>query len=177
MTTEALKTTVLTNLDASPPKRATMGSGGEGRLTFIDGTLTATTGKTTGGTYAMVRVPSTARVKRVVACLDAAVTTFDADIGVYYPTGGPVPSGVANGTVILAALFASAVDLHAIVVPTSYTDESTTYTAAKRLQPLWQAAGLTSDPNCMLDIVLTNTSTTSGAPIIYLAVEYANPGA
>lgn len=177
MTTEALKSTPITNLDASPPVRTTTGFGAAGVLIHVDGTLTVTTGKTLGSTYAMVRLPSTARVKRVEACLDAAVTTFDADIGVYYPTGGPVPSGTANGTVILAALFASAVDLHAIIVPTGYLDESTTYTAAKRQQPLWQAAGLTSDPGCMLDIVLTSTSTNSGAAIPYLAVEYVNPGA
>lgn len=171
MATEALKSAVITNLDAVPVVRSTTGEGAPGHLRQVDGYLTGTTGKTAGSVYRLCRVPSNAKVKHVRACLDAAVTTFDADIGVYYADDALTNAAVA-GTAISQALFASAVDLHAIIVPTDYTFESTTYVASKRVQPLWQAAGLTSDPGGFLDICMTNTSTTSGAPVMWAEVEY-----
>lgn len=173
MTTEALKSAVITNLNATPPVRATTGTGAAGMLRSVDGTLTATTGKTTGSVYRMVRVPSNAKVKHVFACLDAAVTTFDADIGLYYSDNTQDGTqATLQGTVISAAFFASAVDLHAIITPTDYVFEATTNVAAKRLQPLWQAAGLSSDPGGFFDIALTSTSTTSGAPVVHLEAQY-----
>ena len=178
MATENLKSTPVTNLDATPPVRTLTGKGAGGRLNFVDATVTATTAMETGSTYAMVRIPSEAIVKRVWACLDTAVTTFTADIGVYYGTGKDVPTDL-QGDVIDADLFASAVAFASIVVPTQYTHEAaaSAFTVADMFKPLWDAAGVTADPKCGLDIVLTATASVDGAPIIYLAVEYVLPGA
>jgi hypothetical protein len=140
-------------------------------LRQIDGYLTATTGKTAGSVYRLCRVPSNAKVKHVRACIDAGVTTLDVDIGVYYATDQFTLPALA-GTVIDADFFASAVDLHAIITLTDYVFESTTYVASKRQQPLWQAVGLSADPGGYLDICMTNTSTTSGAPVLAMEVEY-----
>jgi hypothetical protein len=181
MGTEALKSTPVTRLDATPPVRTTSGQGANGVLHHIDGTVTATTAMDAGSTYRLVRLPSNAIVKEVWACLDTAVTTFTADIGVYYSSGADTPPGTVAATAIDADLFASAVAFAAIVVPTQYTHEAaaSAFAVADMFMPLWQAAGLTSDPNCGLDIVFTATATTDCAAgaIIYCAVKYVLPGA
>lgn len=180
MTTEALKSTPITNLDASPPVRPTSGRGGIGVLQIADGTVTASDLVTSGSTYRIVRIPSNAIIKSVWAHLDTAVTTFTADIGVYYPTVG-APPGVTVTTALDADLIASAVAFASIVTPTQYTDEAAAAAliVADKFKPLWDLAGLTSDPGCDLDIVLTNTATNDCAAgaIIYLAVHFVMPGA
>lgn len=176
MTTEALKTTAITNLDATPAVRPSTGKGGQAFVRQIDGVITVTDGATSPSTYQMARVPSNAIIKDIKIAVDATVTTLTCDIGGYYPTGGPLPSGIAAGTVIDQDFFGSAVDLKTKTSgPVSQMNESGTYTAAKRLQPLWQAIGLTSDPKCDIDIVLTTTATNSGAAVIYTSVEYTLP--
>lgn len=179
MGTEALKSTPITNLDASPPVRSTTGKGGNGVLQIADGTVTATTAMDAGSTYRICRIPSNAVIKAVWAHLDTAVTTFTADIGVYYPTVGAPPS-VTPATALDADLIASAVAFASIVTPTQYTDEAAAaaLTVADKFKPLWDLAGLTSDPGCDLDIVLTATATSDcvAGAIIYLAVHYVCAG-
>jgi hypothetical protein len=188
MATENLKSTQITNQDATPATVSTAGEGGPQPLRFVDSSgVTGTDGVVLGSTYQMVRIPSKAKVKKVFACLEttSGVTTFTADIGLYYstcPNGNDgtkqsnvatVVSGTTGPTVVDADFFASAVALAAIVTPTDYTNESGTYTLAKRVQPIWQAAGLSADPGGMLDIVLTLTATASGAAKPYLYCEFA----
>lgn len=177
MATEAIKSASITNYDASPPVRPTAGAaGGGGRLVFADESAAFADLVTAGSTYRMVRVPSNAVIKRLRACVDTAVTTFTVDIGVYYDSSTARAADLRSD-VIVADLFGSAVALAAVVVPTEYTMESTVLTVADMFLPLWDAAGLTSDPGGNLDIVLTNTATNSGAGTAYLSVEYVVPGA
>ena len=187
MATENLKSTQITNLDAGTT-RNDVGAGGTGFLKFADGVgVTGADGVTSGSTYQMVRIPSNCTVKRVLACIESTsgVTTFTADIGLYYSTStimdgtkqsnvAVVVSGTTGPTVVSGcqALFGSAVALAAIVTPTDYTNESGNITNAKRMQPIWQAAGLSSDPGGYFDVVLTLTATASGAAKPYVMVEY-----
>ena len=177
MATENLKSTPVTNLDATPAVRTTTGRGANGLLHHIDGTVTGTTAMEAASTYRICRIPSEAVVKEVWAFLDTAVTTFTADIGIYYSSGEDVNSA-DRGDVIDADLFASAVAFANIVTPTQYTHEAAAaaFAVADMFMPLWQAAGLSADPKCGLDLVLTTTATTDGAPIIYAAVKYVLPG-
>lgn len=173
MTTEALKSGAITNLDASPRVVNTNGIGGMSRTKLVDGSVTATTGKTTGGTYQLVRLPSNAIVKHLRIKLDATVTTFDGDVGCYYSTGANDGTLAANsGTKVNSttggALFGAAIDFHS---QATFTDLCNSMTAAKLDKELWDACGLTVDPGGFFDIVLTNTSTTSGAPVIYCEAE------
>lgn len=176
MATENLKSTPVTNLDATPPVRTTSGKGADGILRQKDGTVTGTTAMEAASTYALVRVPTNVIVKHVWACLDASVTNFQADIGVYYGTGQDTPVDL-RGDAIDADFFASAVDFDSVVVPTQYTMESAVYTVPDMFKPLWDAVGLSADPGGSFDIVFTSTETTDGAPVMYCAVEYVLPGA
>lgn len=179
MTTEALLSTSITNLNATPRVQNTAGRGAPGRIHFVDGkTAAALSGTTTGSTYRMVRIPSDCVVKRVRACLNAAVTTFTVDIGLYYSNtndGTSSTNVAAADTAIDADFFGSAVALAAIVVPTEYTRESGEYSVAEMFQEVWQAAGLSTDPGGFFDVVMTTTATTndnSVALIPYLSCEY-----
>src|SRR5882672_114666 len=102
MATENLKSTQITALDANPVTNVQLdaGAGAGAYLIFKESSgITGTTAVTSGSTYQMVRVPSNARIKRIWACLDAAVTTFTADIGAYYSTShidGTKQSNVAD---------------------------------------------------------------------------------
>ena len=184
MATENLKSTQITNLDATTT-RNDAGAGGASYLRFADGHgITGTDAVTSGSTYQMVRIPSDCTVKRIMACIESTsgVTTFTADIGLYYSTSpydgtqqskvAVVVSGTTGPTVVDADFFGSAVALAAIVTPTDYTNESGNITNAKRMQPIWQAAGLSSDPGGYFDVVLTLTATASGAAKPYVMVEY-----
>lgn len=172
MAVELVNSTPITNMEATPPTRATAGrAGGAGPLVYVDGTVAVADAKDAASIYRVCRIPSQAVVKRVQACMDAATTTFTADIGVYDPT----VNGVA-GAVVDADLFASAVVLAAIVIPTQYTRESGQLSSAEMDMPLWQAAGKTADPGGYLDICFTATATTSVAGTAWMSVEYVIPG-
>ena len=180
MALEYLKSAPITSLDATPPVRTTSGRGANGLLHHIDGTITGTTLADIGSTYRMVRVPSEAIIKELWAMLDTAVTSCVVDIGVYYSSAtGDAPPGTVVATAIDADLFGSAVALTNVVVPTQYTHEAaaSAFAVADMFMPLWQAAGLSADPKCGLDIVFTATTAFDGAPIMYCAVKYVLPGA
>jgi hypothetical protein len=170
----------ITNLNANPAVRTSAGFGGAGVLRSIVGSTAAlTTGATAGGILRMVRLPSNAMVQAVFWAVTASVTTFDADVGVYYSNandGTSATNVAAADTAIDADRFASAVDMKTIQTGwTQITFEAGTFLPAMTLQPLWQASGLSSDPGGFLDICFTNTSTTSGAPVPWCKVDYIMP--
>lgn len=174
MTTEALQSSQIINLDMVPPLANTPGVGGPAFLRTADGNVTATTGKTAGSTYQILRLPSSARLKHCYVQLDATVTTFAGDIGFYYSdsTTDGTPASLAGAKVNSTSgsqLLGAAVDLHSQATP---LDVAVTMGAAKRDEPLWQACGLTAAPHCFFDLVLTLTSTTSGAPVLSAEAQY-----
>lgn len=177
-----IKSAGITNLDATPPVRTTAGKdAAAGRLLCVTGKSPAfTTAGTAGGIARIVRVPSNAIIKRVAWAVEASVTTFDCDVGLYYSDklDGTTPANVAAAnTAISAAFFASAVDMHTL--GTTWADitfEAGTYLPSKAEKELWDAAGLSTDPEGFIDICATNTSTLSGAPVLSLLVEYVLPG-
>jgi hypothetical protein len=61
-------------------------------------------------------------------------------------------------------------------VPTDIINESGTYTLDKRIQPLWQALGLTADPGGNIDIVATvvTTAVTTGTGKFGISVLYTD---
>lgn len=168
MTTEALKSASVTAADATPAQAITSGKGGKARLHSINDYLTPTSGKTSGSTYRFTRVPSNAIIKHLYS-EGGAQTQGSYDWGVYYSDGAD--SAVPAGTVIDADFFASAQSFASAVAITDITNESGTYTADKRNQPLWQAVGLSTDPGGMFDIVATNTNTITTGALMGLEVQ------
>ena len=173
MATENLKSATVTNLDASPIVANTAGEGGAaGRVVVSSDYSTASLSASVTSTYRLVRVPSNCKIKNIFFESEAQTAgTFD--IGLYY-SSSTIDSSLA-GVVVPSCqtLFASAIDCSA-VVRTDCTNESTNYTLLKRNQPIWQAAGLTTDPGGYFDIVATvvSVAVTTGTGKLGVVVYY-----
>lgn len=174
MAIDHVKSTPITNLDAAPVVIPTGGEGGPAPLQSVSsGDVIGVAASSIAATYQFVRVPSNCKVKQVI--LDTETQAAGAmDVGVYYATDGEgnKPTALLAANAISQALFASAVTITAFG-PTDITNESGTYTPLKRNQPLWQAAGLSSDPGGFFDIVGTiTTAITTGTGKMGLTVNF-----
>lgn len=161
------KSATITNRDAVP---AVINDGRleRGALRSSHGYVTAVNGDSIGSKYVLASVPSSAMVRQVLLSNDA-ITTCAADIGVYRNTKD-------GGAVVSAALFGSAVSLASAQSNVDVTNESTNYGVDKQEQPLWQAAGLTSDPGGTLDIVATLTAAAGSGGKVGADIRYCDNG-
>jgi hypothetical protein len=176
MAVDHVKSTFITNLDASPAVINTAGEGASAPLRYVDGFATAVAASSVGATYQLCRVPSNSKIKEV--WLESEAQGAGAfDVGVYYATDGEggQPTALLVANTISAALFAAAISC-AGAVNQDITNQSGTYTLDKRTQPLWQAAGLSSDPGGMFDIVATvkTTAVTTGTGKLGLRVKFTD---
>ena len=167
MTTEALKSTSITNLDADPIVQSRAVKGALGVLRMVNGHLTVSASMAAGSTYKLVRVPSNAVVKQVLFESEAqGAGKFN--LSVYYSdstTDGTQPS--KQGVIVPTTgdqFFASDIDCASAVTLGDKTNESGNYTLDKRNKELWDALGLTSDPGGYFDIVAVvhTTDVTTG---------------
>lgn len=164
MATEALKSGPITNRDATPPV-LNNSSADKNRLVEATGHVTTTSSVTSGSTYTMVTVPSNARISQILVSCAAMAGSSAADLGVYRNTAD-------GGAVVDADFFATAIDLSSALTNSDVTNESATYTVAKQQQPLWQALGVSADPNTTYDIVFTTTATINTGAALGIKVRY-----
>ncbi len=173
MATDALKSTAITNLDATPPFRSTAGEGATGEMRENGAVLVTTAGAAVGSTYKFLRLPTNAKVKHLfIENGNASGGSYNA--GIYYSdstTDGTSPGN--QGAALATTLFASAYSLAAVIgEPTDIVNASGSYGMAERLVPLWSACGLTADPGGAFDIVLTSTVTPLAATTISLSAQF-----
>jgi len=175
MAIDHVKSTFITNLDAQPVAMNTAGEGGMGRLLAIEGYATGVASGTADSTYQLVRVPSNCKIKTIVF-ESAAQTAGKFDIGAYYATDGASGKAVAllAAAAISQAFFAAIIDCASAVARTDITNQAGLYTADKRVMPLWQALGLSSDPGGNIDIVATikTTDITTGTGRFGISVTF-----
>lgn len=114
----------------------------------------------------LVSIPSNAIITGLYL-QSAAQTAGKFDVGLYRTNGD-------GGAVVDQDFFATAVDCASAVVITDVLNESGTNTIAKQSQPIWQAAGMASDPKSQLDIALTvvTTDVTTGTGAVSIRVKY-----
>jgi len=177
MSVDHVKSTIITNLDATPVVPPTAGEGGPAPLKFNEGFATAVASSSVGATYQLVRIPSNAKVKSIMFESEAQ-TAGKFDLGLFYATdgGGNKPTSLLVAAAIDADFFATAIDCASAVATTEVMNESGTYTLDKRNQPIWQAAGLTSDPGGFFDIVASviTTAVTTGTGKFGIRVSYTD---
>ena len=170
-----VKSTPVTNADATPVVPNTTGEGAKGYLVEVSGYVTIPASASDDSTLRFVRVPTTAKVKSVRFASEAQAAGA-CNIGVYYPTTGytGVPDLVAN--TIDEAFFASAVALTSASGWTDVTHEAGAgYLLSEINTPLWQALGLTADPGGFFDIAMTlSTAVTTGLGVAALSVSYVD---
>lgn len=189
-----VKSTPITNLDATPVVKSTTGQGAAGMLKEVNsGLVTVTASSSIDSTYQMVRVPSDAVIKELIAHLGAHTTTGQIDIGVYYATDDSnqlSEASLAAADAIDQDLFTISVldvddqAVYAQLVPggglrvsgsTPAIDENTVWTRAHANQPLWQVLGLSSDPGGNFDICFTYVEAVGAATaVVSLSVKYTD---
>ncbi len=174
MSVENLKSASVTNREAIPATANTAGEGGPGYLWQINDYALVSASASLTSTYRLLRVPCDIVMKEIIFESEAmAAGKFD--IGLWYSnTAADGTPASLVGTVIDQDFFASDVDCASAVTPTNVTNESGTYTVAKRNQPLWQAVGLSANPGGFFDIVATvhTTAITTGAANIHADARY-----
>lgn len=163
------KTSQVTAADASAQQLVSARLLG-GTLKESVGTLEALNGDAIGKQYRMARVHSRDRISRVLLSCDA-ITSAAGDVGIYR---------AQDGAVVDADFFASAVSLASAQVHLDVTHEADPadagagYGHADVERPLWQALGLTSDPNAWYDIVVTLTAAATATGTLAMKVQYVS---
>lgn len=160
MAVDHVKSTTVTNADAVPAVANTAGEGGPAPAKVVSsGSVVGVLNSSIDATYQFCRVPSNCKISSIWF-ESQAQTAGVVDIGVYYATDGLIgkPTALLAANAIDQDFFASLVSVVALSQPTNVVNESGTNTPAKRVQPLWQALGLTSDPGGNFDICATVTT-------------------
>ena len=172
MTVKHQQSVAITNAQAVPVVPNNTGNGAGGKLVEVGASVVLVAASAQDSTIRFVRVPTNAKVKRVVLTTQTQ-TAGTIDFGVYYPVDGPTGKADLAANAISQAFFASAVTVTALGA-TDITNESGSYTADLWNLPLWKALALASDPGGFFDIVGTVAATdiTTGTGIIGISVAY-----
>lgn len=170
-----LKSTSITNLDASPVVANTIGEGGPGFMTVINDFVTPVSADDTTSTYRLCRIPTNAKVKAVY--IESAIATAgsgDIDIAFSDSTTDGTPASLQGGIVQITGpadnkLFGAAQSLVGTGQRVDFTFKGTFVPSHQNL-PLWAvlvalgATQFTTDPGGFFDIFvkITTTITTGG---------------
>lgn len=187
MSTEALKSTPITNLDASPPVLNSSGQGGPGVLRSVNGHVAATAGVTTGSTYRLCRFPTNACIKQVLlsAAAEGATGAIDIDVAFSDSTSDGTPPSL-QGTIPQVSsadnkLFGAATAITSAQKNVDITFAGT-FTTDHQNIPLWSvlnslgSLGWTSDPGGFFDILLKTTATMANGGDVGIEVRYVVDG-
>jgi len=173
MAVELVKSAAITNADATPVVLNNP-SVERGVLREMVGSAELTSSASIASILRLARVPSNARISRILLSCDA-ITSAAGDVGVYYPQ---TIAGVA-GAVIDVDFFASAQSLAAALVHTDVTHEADPadagvgYGHADVAKPLWEALQLTADPGGYFDIAVTLTAAATAAGTVALKAQFS----
>lgn len=183
MATEALKSTTITNLDASPVALPTTGLGGPGRLVCSNDNVTSTAGVTLGSTYKVTRIPVDAKIKQVLlnTAAHGGAAAFDVDIAFSDSTTDGTPASLQGNIVQISAadnkLFGAALTAVSAQKQIDITFSGTFTTALQNVE-LWNAlltlgtTDYTGNPGGFFDLVLKSTATDTSGGVLALTVYY-----
>ncbi len=165
------KSTAVTNADAATQTNLSQKIAG-GRLRESVGNVKFIGAESIGSTFRLARIRSSDRVSRVMLSCDA-ITTCAGDVGIY-------DIAANGGAVVDADLFASAQALATALVNEDVTHEAYAanpgfcFRIADVEKPLWQALGLSADPNKLYDIAVTLTAAAGSYGNMAMKVQYVD---
>ena len=134
------------------------------------GLLEVSTSETSTAQLRFCRVRSNAVVRQVNLYCDAVSTSGAIDIGLYQTDD--------NGSAVVDAdFFASAQVVTSALTGSNVAHESAVYGIEDLEKPLWEALGLSADPQIDYDVVGTVTTNMGGAGTIGVEVVYVDGGA
>ena len=165
------KSTALTNRDALP-NSGTTDTIARGAMRQATGYVSAVSGDTSASLYPLVTVPSNARISAIQLNCAALGSADKVDVGVYWPTlPPPLAPGISFGTVVAGGavgssgsnFFASAYNgVSAAQIDVSVINSNSANSIPDQELELWNALGLTQDPNSMFDIAVVPNKNGSG---------------
>lgn len=166
--------TMISNRDATPAVLSNP-SYSRAPLKEASGYVTATNADSATSIYRLNQIPSNARMSELSLRCAALGAGAVIDIGAYYGNDAKSIAGspAIAGLVIDADFFASAVDVSAALGNTDVLNESGTNTIDKQEMPIYQALGLSSDPECHIDICATVTVAIAATGFLSLKSKYS----
>lgn len=163
-----VKSTAITNADATTGQTLNVKALTGGVVKSARGTAETTNGDDIGSVYRFCRLPSHAKIVSIKLYSDDIGTTTIADFGLYRTEKD-------GGAVVDADAFGSAVSLKdGAISGTEIHHESAVYGVEDVEQSLWQIAAATSDPRVMYDVCATLTAAADAAGTISLVVSYVD---
>jgi hypothetical protein len=190
LTAETLSSPQITTLNSlyggtgAGTARPTAGDQGAGQLQSLYQNIQPTSGSTSGSLYRMLRLQTNCIVRHLIIDYDGLITTFMTDCTLYYANAVLDSANqqnvgqLVNGLSGPASVFAYNLDLsmQTAGAQIEISGQSQNYNASLRSQPLWVAAGLSSDPGGFFDICLVESATQSTLNLIIgLEVQYIVP--
>lgn len=167
MAVVALKSTAVTNQNATPRVQNAVGNENGGVTRAVNGFANIASGDSVGSTYRIGKIRSSDYMDRLRIVSADIGTTTAADVGLY-----DVLTASNGGTVVDADFFASAVVLNGGAIDSDITFESAAagglYTNGEKR--VWEALGLSSDPSKEYDVALTLTGAADAAGTVLLRV-------
>lgn len=164
-----LKSTAITNREASPRVVNNPGAGAPGALRVVQGYFASVPASLSDTSVIRMCEVDAYAIVDSISFASAAQTAGNLSIGVY-------KTNADGGAVIDMDFFATRIDCASAVVLTDVTNESTTNTLLKQNQPLWQALGVATAPapGTKYDVCATvdTTAITTGTGAIALKVRY-----
>lgn len=162
-----LKSTAVTNANATPRTQNPVGIENGTVVRAVNGFANIANGNSTGSTYRVGKIRSADYVDRIRIVSADVGTTTAADVGLY-----DLLTHSNGGTVVDVDFFASAVSLNGGAVDSDISFEAAAagglYTNGEKR--VWEALGLTADPHKEYDVVLTLTGDADAAGTVLLRV-------
>jgi len=164
-----LDSTIISNRAATPRVANDPWNDAQIKSTGV-GSVEVSTATDVADEIRFVRVKSNAVIKQVLLSCDAVAVGGAIDVGVYRTDDD-------GSAVVDADHFASAPVVPAALVDSNIAHESGVYGIEDKNKPLWEALGLSADPQIWYDIVGTVTTDMGGAGTVMLEVTYVDGGA
>lgn len=156
------QSTAITNANATQPRVINPSYLAGGSLRMSIGYVEVAAADSDASTYRFVRLPSNAVIFRLEILNDAIAGGTSYDAGLY-------KTAAAGGAAVDADVFATAIDMSvARTLPQDAMFE--VLDIANVEKRLWELAGLTADPMCEYDVVLTANTVGSAAGTIAVRV-------
>lgn len=160
------KSTIVSNADAAPYV-ATPALISGGRMREQVGHVAVAAGDDDNSVYRVARVHSNVRISELLVTNDAITGGSSYDLGLY-------DTDENGGAVVDADLFASAASMASANTMRDLTHESGQWPLEESEQALWEALGLTEDPDKLYDIAFTANTVGSAAGDIVAHVRYVD---
>jgi pimeloyl-ACP methyl ester carboxylesterase len=144
---------------------------GRGMLCGASGAVTPNAADDTDALMRMLKIPSSAVLKKVILASGAQGGAAAIDVGFHYPSqvqGGIV---INNGTSAVDFI-ADGLSLVGAVAPTDITNNDGAYSLLDQGKQLWEVLGFSSDPGHEFDLVITIKSALVNAVPLRLSAEF-----